>query len=277
MLKKHKIINKIDFSGVGVHSGKKVKVSIQPLNNQKIIFYNKKQNCSLEPDISKVINKNSTILASKNCKIRTIEHILAILYVFQIKGIKIELSEDEFPILDGSAKPLIERFKTSITNLKIPAPTFKIKKKIFIKDNDSYIRVSPHNEFKIKYTIDYGHPSIGKMTFCSKINKEIFIKQIAGARTFGFFNDIEYLRKKGLAHGASFNNTVVLNKHKVMNPPLRYKDEFVKHKVMDFLGDLSFIKYPVKGFFDIHKGGHLLHCRFVKKLINNLTSDDLIT
>jgi UDP-3-O-[3-hydroxymyristoyl] N-acetylglucosamine deacetylase len=142
-------------------------------------------------------------------------------------------------------------------------------KSFVVQEEDASISVEPDAELKISYLIEYEHPSIGKQELSVVVNPENFEKEIAPARTFGFLEDVQAMQEQGLALGGSYNNTVVLDKTHVINGPLRYPDEFVRHKILDLLGDLSLLKNPVTGHFRANKAGHDLHTKVVRYLVDN--------
>ncbi len=261
----YKLKEPVIISGTGVHSGEKTTIELSQIEEDKIVFYNKYTDCFLELKHEYVRNYNSTSLISDRCKFHTIEHLMAVLYVLQIKGIIIETDSEEIPILDGSGKPFWEKIIKRVVKTDKYSDSINIDKKITVQDEKGgFASVEPSEKFIIDYTIEFNHPLIGKQNLIIELSENSFEREIVPARTFGFMKDAEYLRKKGLALGSSYENTIVLGETEIINPPLRFKDEFVRHKILDFIGDLSFIRLPVKGYFKIFRGGHHLH-----KLLTN--------
>ncbi len=268
MFNNRKLTSPLEIKGIGVHSGKEIKVWVEEGEGKDIVFYNKKRNCKLSLQIEYVKNFSSTFLIKENCEIKTIEHFMAVVYILGLDSIRFSISGDEFPILDGSAKEIVDLMLTHSEITGEKKDFFLINKKGVVVEKDSFIEYCPSDDFSVDYTIVYKHPSIGEMNFSIMISEEAFIKEISPARTFGFLKDAEYLKSKGYALGASFENTVVFDNEKLLNPPLRFENEMVRHKILDFIGDLSFLRKPVKGCFKVYKGGHSLHIKLVKELLN---------
>jgi UDP-3-O-[3-hydroxymyristoyl] N-acetylglucosamine deacetylase len=266
----HKLGKPIIISGIGVHSGEKTTIELSPIDEDKIIFYNKYTDCFIELKHEYVKNFNSTSLISGKCRFHTIEHLMAVIYILQIKGIIIETDSEEIPILDGSGKMFWEKIKKAVISTGKSSDFIKIDKNIIIEDEKGGIAsVKPSEKFIIDYTIEFNHPLIGKQSYIIELSPEVFENDIVAARTFGFIKDAKSLREKGLALGSSYKNTIVLDDYKIINPPLRFKNEFVRHKILDLIGDLSFIRAPVKGYFKIFKGGHRLHKLLTDKILKN--------
>ena len=267
MFKRRILINPVSFEGIGVHSGKKVYVNIYQEEKDDFSFFNIKNGCDLSLKLNFVVNENSTNLIKDKCKFKTIEHYLASVYFLGFSSLKFEVDSEEFPILDGSAKEIVNKLLKNSKMVEKPREIFRVKEEGEIREGEAYIKYSPSDTFFIDYTIVYDHPLIGEMNFSAVIDEDLFIKEIAPSRTFGFLKDAEYLKSKGLALGASLDNTVVLDDKKVLNPPLRFKDEMVRHKILDFIGDISFLKKQVLGKFKVFKGGHSLHIKLVRELM----------
>ncbi len=267
MFHKRLIKREINFKGIGVHSGKKIELKIIPSEKKSIIFHSVKGNCFIPHNVNFVKNFNSSSLVKDNCKIMTVEHLLSSLYILGINSAEIFTSDNEIPILDGSSKDFADSLLNNSEIVGEYKEFFIIKNEGKIERGDAYIEYFPSNSFIVDYTIEYEHPLIGKMNFRLELDENNFLKEVSSARTFGFLKDAEYLKKMGLAKGASFDNTLVFDEQKLLNPPLRFKDEMVRHKILDFLGDLSFLKKIVKGEFKIYKGGHKLHISLVKELL----------
>ncbi len=269
MFNKRVLIKPIEFKGIGVHSGKETYLRLSQNSSKRdgFLFYNLKNGCGLELSLDYVINQNSTNLEKNGCKFKTIEHFLSPLYFLGFDSIKLESKNEEFPILDGSSKEIVERLLENSKIVEKRSDFFKVKSVRKIKEGDTYIEYSPFNSFFVDYTIVYNHPLIGEMNYSADIDEKKFIEEIAPARTFGFLKDAEYLKSKGLALGSNLKNTVVFDDKNLINPPLRFKDEMVRHKILDFIGDISFLKKPLLGKFKVYKGGHSLHIKLVKELL----------
>lgn len=214
---------------------------------------------------------NSTALIGESFQVRTIEHLLAALYAFGIAGVVVEVDADELPILDGSALPFARMIaETGIGDGGGRAEALRIIKPLTVEEKDAWVRLDPNSgdeSLVLDYAIDYDHPAIGKSRLALPLTPEIFLAEIAPARTFGFLQDVERLHGQGLALGASFENTVVLDDTGIVNPPLRFPDEFVRHKLLDLTGDLALLGRPLFGRVTAFKAGHRLHLECVRRLL----------
>lgn len=268
---KKTIRNQVHLSGTGVHSGKNVNLWICPSESGKILFQRKdKGYASVELDIEKMQAMHSSSLISGDIRIRTIEHLMAVLFVYGINSVLIKSDEEEMPFFDGSAAAFCEVMeKACARTLDMKKKSISIKKPFQIKEDKASIHGTPGDDFKITYIIEYDHPCIGRQELSLKINRDTFRKEIAPARTFGFLKDAEKLRKKNLALGSSLDNTIVLDDEKVINGPLRFQDEFVRHKILDFIGDLSLLDGELSGHFKAERAGHSLHLKAVRFLTEN--------
>lgn len=259
------------FSGIGVHSGRKVDLSLKPSNSGKIAFCLEHHgHVTVHPDPHYVDTIYSSILSDGENKVHTVEHLMATLFALGIDSADVVLNGDEVPILDGSALPFAKAIQEcGIRPLHTDKKTIKILKPFIVQEKDITVSVEPADVFRIAYTIEYNHPAIGIQSFELVLDKDSFISEIAPARTYGFLKDVDALRKQGLSLGASLDNTLVLDEDTVINGPLRYKDEFVRHKILDFIGDLSLLRHPLRGSFRAHKAGHCSHLKAVLFLLEN--------
>jgi len=271
MIEKSTIQKKIHLSGVGIHSGKNVDLLLRPSSSGGIIFRRTDlDNLELALDPKKIETKSSTYLVSEECKIQTLEHLLAVLYMSGIDSLIIEINGDEIPIMDGSASPFVQAIlDAGIMSLPNGKKSIKIIKPFSLDEKDAAFSFSPDSGFKITYSIEYDHPAIQRQELSLSLNLENFMKEIAPARTFGFLKDVPALKAQGLAAGGSLDNAVVLNEKSVINGPLRYPDEFVRHKILDLIGDLSLMGSPLIGHFIAQKAGHSLHLKAIHFLLGN--------
>jgi UDP-3-O-[3-hydroxymyristoyl] N-acetylglucosamine deacetylase len=271
MTQKATIEKEISFSGVGLHSGQNVVCSLKPSTSGEILFSIKnEESFEIRIDPLRIETSFSSILTDGPRKVHTIEHLLAALYVFGVDSIDIELEGSEIPILDGSALPIAEAIDAcGIQTLPQKKTYLKVTKPFELEEENASIFVDPNEEFKISYTIEFDHPAIQKQTSDMVVNVENFINEIAPARTFGFLKDVEGLWAQGLARGGSLENAIILDEKGIINGPLRFEDEFVRHKIIDLIGDLSLMGYPLIGYFSAHKAGHSLHLKVVRFLIEN--------
>ncbi|MFC2161399.1 UDP-3-O-acyl-N-acetylglucosamine deacetylase [Acidobacteriota bacterium] len=269
---KKRTLNKVrKIEGVGVHSGKNINLTLRPSDAGYIEFVRTDlENTSIKIDPRKIESKFSSVLKNNGRKVQTFEHLLAALYVFGIDSLRIELDGDEIPILDGSAEPFVRLIREGgIQEISEEKKKITIIKPFQIKEKSAYIEAEPAENCRVNYVIEYDHPALKRQDIDLSINLDLFIKEIAPARTFGFLKDVSALRAQGFALGGSLENAIVLDEIKVINGPLRYPDEFVRHKVLDFLGDLSLLGCYVKGYFKAYKAGHFLHHKLVVFLLDH--------
>ena len=268
------ISNSINFKGIGLHSGNKVKMSIHPAEaNTGYIFKfagkNKKKSVIVGNYKNVVSTKLCTTISnSNNDKISTTEHILSALYAMNIDNAVIELDNNEVPIMDGSSKEFVESIKENkIEELALFKKYIKIKRKVEYKYANKTIRVSPYSGTLITCEIGFNTKAIGKQTISFVLNSDIYSNEISSARTFGFLDDISFLRKNGLALGGSLDNAIVIDKDRVLNKSgLRYSDEFVRHKSLDLLGDIALAQHKILGSFFSYHSGHSLNNKLLHKI-----------
>jgi len=271
MAAKKTIKKEVAFFGFGIHSGKPVDLRLIPSDSGEIVFRRSDlKNLEFRLSPENIKTKNCTTLVTDQGKIQTLEHLLAVLWVNGIDSLTIELNQEEVPSMDGSALHFARAVqRAGLRELPGKKNPQKITKSLFIQEEDASISVVPDTELRITYQIEYEHPSIKKQDLSIVVNPENFEMEIAPARTFGFLEEVPALQKQGLALGGSYNNTVVLDETNVINGPLRYPDEFVRHKILDFIGDLSLIGEQMIGHFSAKKAGHALHLRVVRFLLEN--------
>jgi len=272
MIEQKTIRKEIRLDGAGVHSGKSVHLVLKPSDSGEIMFRRTdlgNLESPLEP--GRIESRNSTTLVGDKFRVQTVEHLMAALYAFGVNSLIIELDADEVPIMDGSALPFVRALEQAGTQgLSRKIPALKILRPFALEEKGASIVVEPveaGDVLRLSYTIEYPHPSIGRQSLSLTFRQETFARDIAPARTFGFIRDVEMLHSQGLALGASFENTVVLDDEKVMNPPLRFPDEFVRHKLLDIAGDLALLGRPLLGLVTAHKAGHRLHFQVVQFLV----------
>lgn len=263
----------VTFSGIGVHSGKCLHVTLHPaIEDTGIIFevITTGIRYTLTPSPSAVIaTKLATTIGNKNITISTVEHLLASIRALEIDNIRICVEGGEIPIMDGSAKIFTnELMQAGIKYLPATKKILQVIKPVEFIKGEKRICALPYNGFKIDYTINYPHPIIGHQRLALEITPTTFTS-IANARTYGFLKDVEQMLKNGLAQGGSLENAIVLDTTKVINPEgLRYSDEFVRHKILDFIGDMAMIHLPIQGYFEVYCSGHQHNNQFLHKLQN---------
>ncbi|MBN1271585.1 MAG: UDP-3-O-[3-hydroxymyristoyl] N-acetylglucosamine deacetylase [Candidatus Aminicenantes bacterium] len=261
----------VRLSGIGIHSGNNIELRLIPSALGELVFRRTdKDDLELRVNLDTVEARNATVLTGNGTKIRTVEHLLASLYIFGINSLVIEINGDEIPILDGSALPFVTAFKKVGTqNLTEKIRPIKIIKPFFIEEKGTSLYFRPDPDFRLTYVIHYNHPLIQRQEYSLMVNKHSFSREIAPARTFGFLKDVLYLQSQGLAKGGSLNNAVVLDDEGVINGPLRFPDEFVRHKILDLIGDISLLGNPLIGYCRAIKAGHELHLNAVRFLYSH--------
>lgn len=263
----------ISFSGIGLHTGVPVNLRIVPAPPGTGVVFKR---LDLDDFVVEASIKNiarvayATTLMKKGVLISTVEHLLSSLYIFGIDNAFLELDNLEVPILDGSALVFVRKIlEVGLKRQAIPRKYLVIEKPVHLRDRDRKISVLPANSFHITYSIDFAHPLIGKQLFEFEASAEAFAREIAPARTFGFLHEVEELRKSGLVRGGSLENAVVLTETGVLNNILRFRDEFVRHKILDNIGDLSLVGFPLIGRIVAHKAGHAMHAQLVSRILGD--------
>ncbi|MFC2166502.1 UDP-3-O-acyl-N-acetylglucosamine deacetylase [Acidobacteriota bacterium] len=260
-----------EITGVGVHSGQNINLTLRPSDAGSIIFIRTDlENAAIKIDPRRIEAKYSSVLKDKGREIQTFEHLMAALYMLGIDSLSVELDGNEIPILDGSAEPFIRLIQDGGSReLSEDKKKLMIIKPFQIQEGSAFIVVEPDDDCRINYIIEYDHPVLKRQDIDLTIDRDVFIKEIAPARTFGFLKDVPSMRSQGLALGGSLENAIILDEHGIINGPLRFPDEFVRHKVLDFLGDLSLLGYSITGHFKAYKSGHFLHHKLVVFLLDH--------
>ncbi|MCF8112843.1 MAG: UDP-3-O-acyl-N-acetylglucosamine deacetylase [Desulfotignum sp.] len=265
----------VALSGTGVHSGKKNNIMVKPaMENHGIKF--RRVDLPGTQDIpalfKRVVDTSlATVLGINGAIVSTIEHLMASFAGLGIDNALVEMDEYEMPIMDGSAKDFTRAFTAAgILTQDLPKHFIIVKKPVRVQDQDKFVEVLPAPCFKITCSIDFDHCLIGKQTLTFDRAKNNFEKEISHARTFGFIQDLEILKKFSLGRGGSLDNAIVIDKDRILNSEgLRYPDEFVRHKLLDSLGDFSLLGMPIQGHIVTHKSGHTLNHRFIQKMLDN--------
>ena len=212
----------------------------------------------------------ATALSRDAGTVETVEHLLAALVGTGVDNVVVELNQPEVPIMDGSAASFVYLVhEAGLKRLTRPRRYLKVLRPVSLTRGDKSIALYPSEHFKITYTISFDHPLLRHMTHTLRVTQESFVDEIAPARTFGFLKEVEMLRKKGLALGGSLDNAVVLGETGILNNSLRFEDEFVRHKILDAIGDLALLGSPVIGHLVAHRGGHELHAAFAEKFLRD--------
>ena len=261
----------ISCVGIGLHSGNKVQLSLKPAQADFGIRFRRTDvgDQEVRASVQHLAGINlATALSSNQVSVETVEHLLAALVSMRIDNVLIELNSPEVPIMDGSSAPFIYLIQEAgVKTLNASRKYLKITSPISLSRGDKRIALYPSDHFKVTYSISYDHPLLRHQARTLTITEESFIEEIAPARTFTFLKDVEMLRQNGLALGGSLDNAIVLGETGVLNNALRFDDEFVRHKILDAIGDLALVGHPVIGHLVAHRAGHGLHTEFAGKIL----------
>ncbi len=273
----------LNFKGIGLHTGNKVTMRLSPAPvDTGIVFRRKIKNINviIKANYNNVKSTKLCTLISddKGNSVSTVEHILSALYAFEIDNVYIDLTSNEIPVYDGSALEFVNQIEQIGFNDQDSHKKFiRIKKNVEVQSNNKLARVVPFDNTLITTEINYDHKLIGKQTISLLLNSKIYQSQICSARTFGFLKDVETLRKNGLALGGSLENAIVLDDDKIINKEgLRFSDEFVRHKLLDFIGDISLAGYRILGSFFSSQTGHELNNKLLKKVFESPDNWELV-
>ncbi len=271
MIEQRTVKKEVVLSGVGIHSGQKVSLTLRPSCCGRMIFRRLDLGGrEIEVDPLRTALGNASSLVSEHFTVQTVEHLLAVLYVLGVDSLEIELDGGEIPIMDGSALPLAQAIlERGLSRLPGRRRVVRILKPCTLHEGEASLSFAPDQDFRLTYSIDFSHPAIGRQEFSFAATREGFLAEIAPARTFGFLKDVPELWKRGLAKGGTLENALILDDEKVINGPLRFPDEFVRHKILDLIGDLALWGHPLLGHFQASKAGHSLHLKTIHFLLRN--------
>jgi len=285
MIKQRTLKNVIRATGVGLHTGKKIFLTLRPAPaNAGIIFRRIDLDDPVEIE-AKPDNVGDTMLSTSlvkdGVKISTVEHLLSALAGFGIDNAYVDLSADEVPIMDGSAGPFVFLIQSAgVEEQNAPKQFMRIKKKIRVEEDDKWAMFEPFEGFKVGFTIEFDHPMFHEGNCKAEIDFSTtsYVKEVSRARTFGFMRDVELLRENNLALGGSLDNAIVVDDYRILNEDgLRYEDECVKHKILDAIGDLYLLGHSLIGSFTGFKSGHALNNRLLRELLVNELAWELVT
>ena len=263
------IKRQISCAGIGLHSGQKVTLTLKPAPaDTGIRFRRTDLGIEIPASVEHVSAvQYATVLSRDGATVETVEHLLAALVAAGIDNIVVELSQREVPIMDGSSAPFLFLLQEAgVKRLTTARKYLKVLKPVQIANGDKRIALYPSDHFKVSYTISFDHPLLKHQTRTERITEQSFSEHIASARTFGFLKEVEWLRQHGLALGGSLENAIVIGDTGVLNA-LRFEDEFVRHKILDVVGDLALVGYPVVGHVVAHRAGHALHTDLGRALL----------
>jgi UDP-3-O-[3-hydroxymyristoyl] N-acetylglucosamine deacetylase len=271
----HTVRAATECRGIGLHSGAPVILRILPAPAGAGILFRRTDLENFEVEaVSRNVARVSyaTSLMKKGVLISTTEHLLSALIGTGIDNAIVELDNLELPILDGSALPFVELIqKAGIRKQRRERRYLRIRRELEVREGDKFIGIYPSDTHSVSYVINFPHPLIGKQTFCVDLSDGNYVREIAPARTFGSRADEQSMRNMGLIRGASAENCIVLTADGIENPPLRFKDEFVRHKVLDLIGDLALLGKPILGSVVADRAGHAMHTALVSRLLRDRT------
>lgn len=275
MLKQRTLKQAVTATGVGLHNGEKVVMTLKPAAIDSGIVFRRTDLPGM-PEIQATPEavhdtRLCSALEQNGARVSTVEHLMSALAGLGIDNLIVEVSASEIPIMDGSSGPFVYLLQSAGLQEQTAAKKFiRIKKTVEVKEGDKWVRFEPYHGFKMEFTIDFAHPvfeSSGK-TVSIDFADQAYISEISRARTFGFMHEVEYLRAHGLARGGSLDNAIVLDEYRVLNSEgLRFDDEFAKHKALDAIGDLYMIGHPILGAFTAYKSGHALNNQLLRTLL----------
>lgn len=285
MIKQRTLNNTIRATGVGLHTGEKVYLTLKPGPvNSGILF----RRIDLDPIFeieAKAVNVGDTTLSTSlvngDVRISTVEHLLSAMAGLGIDNAIIDVTSAELPIMDGSAGPFVFLIQSAgIVEQAAPKKFIRIKRPVKVQEDDKTAMFEPYEGFKVTFSIDFDYPVFRGRILKATVDfsSTSFVKEVSRARTFGFMHEIEYLRSKGLARGGSMDNAIVVDENVILNEDgLRYEDEFVKHKVLDAIGDLYLLGYSLIGAFEAYKSGHALNNALLRKLLAQEDAWEIVT
>jgi UDP-3-O-[3-hydroxymyristoyl] N-acetylglucosamine deacetylase len=267
-------------AGIGLHSGRKVTLALKPAPADYGIRFRRSDLGGLE--IPATIDnlagiQYATGLSSNQASVETVEHLLAALCSLGIDNVVVELDHAEVPIMDGSAAPFVYLIQEAgVKTLPLRRRYLRVLRPIALSRGDKRIALYPSDHFKLTYSISFDHPLLRHQARTLRISEDTFVEEIAPARTFGFLKEVEMLRQNGLALGGSLENAIVLGETGVLNNQLRFDDEFVRHKMLDAIGDLALVGHPIIGHVVAHRAGHALHTAFASKVLQEQDAWELV-
>ena len=271
----------VEVVGIGLHKGEPIKLRLEPLSaDAGLVFYREDLAMSipLSPD-SVIDTRMATVIGSEKGFISTIEHFLSAVYAYGIDNLRIIVDGNEMPIMDGSSISFCLLLdEAGIEELDEPKKIISVKKPIEIKDGQKFVRLLPSDTARFDFRIKFDHPVIGEQSESFEFSTHNFIEEIARARTFGFAKDIQYLQSQNLALGASLQNAIGLDDHKILNPEgLRFDNEFARHKILDAMGDMMVSGHNILGKYESFAGSHNLNYQLTSKLLSDSRNYELLT
>lgn len=267
----HSIRKPVSCEGVGLHTGVPVTMTLHPAPpDHGIVFVGGPERVPVPVRPESLLNGHyATTIGADGIQIQTVEHLLAAVRGLGIDNVLIELGGPELPAMDGSAAPFVSLLYAAgrESQVAVRRPPLRVVEAIRVGDEHRWLQILPATDFRISYTLDHEHPAVGVQVASFVPSERVFVEELAPARTYGFLKDIELLRQQGLALGGSLANAVVVGQERVLNGALRFQDEFVRHKILDVIGDLALVGRPVMGHVVARNAGHALNHLLVRELV----------
>ena len=285
MINQRTLKNVIRATGVGLHTGEKVYLTLRPAEVDIGVVFRR---VDLDPVVelqakpqSVGDTRLSTALKNGDVSVSTVEHLMSALAGLGIDNVYVEITSPEIPIMDGSAAPFVFLIQSAgVIEQQAPKKFIRVTKPVKIEEGDKWAKFEPFEGFKVSFSIDFDHPIFAKSPQSATVDFSTtsFVKEVSRARTFGFMHEVEALREAGLALGGSHDNAIVMDSYSILNDDgLRYEDEFVKHKILDAIGDLYLLGHPLIGAFSAHKSGHALNNKLLRSLVSQTDCWELVT
>ena len=285
MIRQRTLKSIVTTTGVGLHGGRKVNLVLRPAAPDTGIVFRR---VDLDPPVDLPADPYSVVdtrmcsgLQQGAAKVGTVAHLMSALAGLGIDNLYVDVDAEEIPILDGSAGPFVFLLQSAgIEEQKAPKKFMRVKKTVEYREDDKWVRLDPHDGFKLEFSIVFNHPAIDKTGTSVVVDfaEQAYVRDVARARTFGFMQDVEFMRSNGLALGGSLDNAIVMDEYRVLNSDgLRYADEFVKHKVLDAIGDLYLCGHPLLAAYSAHKAGHALNNQILRVLLEDRSAWEIVS
>ena len=273
------ILRTASASGVGIHGGEQVALRLRPAPpGTGIVFVRTDLGIAIPARAENARDlAYATTLRLRGAEARTVEHLLAAVSGTGVTNLFVDLSGAEVPILDGSALPFVDMVRRAgVEEQRVSLPEMRVRRVVRVGDDERWIELRPGDDLAVDYQVSYDSPAVGRQRFTGAITPQLFASAIAPARTFGFLEEVAALRERGLGLGGSLENCIVVDQGRVLSGALRFPDEFVRHKVLDLIGDLALLEYPLRSHVVAHKAGHALHVAAVSELLANPEAWELV-
>ncbi|HET8577245.1 MAG TPA: UDP-3-O-acyl-N-acetylglucosamine deacetylase [Methylomirabilota bacterium] len=265
----------VSMDGIGLHSGERVRLTCSPAAADTGILFRAPDGTFIPASVEHVVDSNSaTTIGAFGVRVRTVEHLMAAAAGLGIDNLLVDVDAEEVPAADGSAKPFVELLQAA-GHATLPAPRkpLVIDEPVRVGDERRWLEILPAGSFRISYTLDNSHPVIGLQVGTFAVDEQVFVDELAPARTYGFLKDVAAMRQHGLARGGSLDNAIVVGKRTVLNDSLRFADEFMRHKVLDLVGDLFLLGRPIVGHVIGRNAGHALNYQLVAAVQKALSAE----